>query len=76
MLRVGGYCYTLLTRNQLNKSVPEVAGENFIVQLGVALYYLNFGIMFYISALTSKYFRETFIKRSKEIIHHFRRQYH
>ncbi|CAF2816787.1 unnamed protein product [Rotaria sp. Silwood2] len=66
LLRVGSYSYSLLTRNKLNKIDGEIAAENLTLQMGVAFYFFNFALSFYISTLTSKYFRETFRKRVTE----------
>jgi hypothetical protein len=47
----------------LNKTMEERAAESFALQLGVSLYYFSFAISFYVSTLTSKYFRDIFWKR-------------
>ena len=63
LLRVGSYSYTTLTSGNLNKSVDERAAESFAVRLGIALYYFSFAISFYVSTLTSKFFRDVFLER-------------
>jgi hypothetical protein len=51
--------------------MEERVAEGFALQLGVALYYFSFAISFYVSTLTSKYFRGILWKRITE----FRRRY-
>lgn len=61
-LRIGAYIYSALTMSKV-KTIEERVAEGFALQLGVSLYYLNFAISFYVSTLTSKYFRDILHKR-------------
>lgn len=55
----------LLTSGNTLKTIEERTIENFVFLLSVSLYYFSFGISFYTSTLTSKYFRDIFYKRLK-----------
>ena len=74
LLRIGSYVYSTLTSGNLNKTIEERVAEGFAVQLGVSLYYFSFAISFYVSTLTSKYFRDILWKRINDVYRHCRRQ--
>jgi hypothetical protein len=71
LLRMGSYIYSILTSGNLNKTIEERAAENFAIQLGVSLYYFSFGLSFYVSTLTSKYFRDILWKRIIRFYRHY-----
>jgi hypothetical protein len=72
-LRLGSYTYTIMTSGNLNKSINERLIETFVLRLGIALYYFSFAISFYVSTLTSKYFRDIFWKRIREFYRYCQR---
>ncbi|UJR27924.1 hypothetical protein I4U23_009184 [Adineta vaga] len=70
LLRIGSYLYSVFTSGNLNRTLEERVAEGFALQLGVSLYYLSFALAFYVSTLTSKYFREIFSKRISDFYRH------
>jgi len=70
LLRIGSYLYTTLTSGNLNKTMEERVAESFALQLGVSLYYFSYGLSFYVSTLTSKYFRDILWKRITKFHRH------
>jgi hypothetical protein len=62
---LGSYLYTTLTSSNLHKTADEQAAESSALQLGVSLYYLSFAVSFYLSTVTSKFFRSIFWGRMK-----------
>ncbi|CAF0955883.1 unnamed protein product [Adineta steineri] len=74
LIRIVSYAYTIFTSDNFNKTLTERAIENFIVQSSSSLYFFSFAISFYVSTLTSKYFRDIFKKRIAHLYGHCRRQ--
>lgn len=61
-----------MTSGNLNKTIEQRVAEGFALQLGVALYYLSFAIAFYVSTLTSKYFRDILWRRITGLYRRYR----
>ncbi|CAF3663460.1 unnamed protein product [Adineta steineri] len=73
-LRLGSYAYSIFTSGNLTKTLTARVIENFTVQFGVSIYFLSLGISFYVSTLTSKYFRDILKKRIVDLYNHYCRR--
>ena len=73
LLRMGAYTYSIMTSSHTGKTVLSLAAEMFAVRLGIALYYFSFALSFYVSTLTSRWFRDVFIKRMMDLYQWFSR---
>lgn len=71
-LRLVSYTYATITSGNPNKTALALLIETFFVRLGIALFYFSFAVSFYISTLSSKFFRKIFWQRLQSFCHRLR----
>lgn len=71
LLRFGSYGYNIVIDNIFSRSADERAPIYFVITVGTALYLFGFATPFYVSMMTSKFFRNAFYEKINLIKRHF-----
>lgn len=74
LLRFGSSTYRVIVFNIVAPTADQRAAEAFAETLGSSLYFFNYAISFYVSMLTSKFFRSTFYEQIRHYGRHLIRR--
>lgn len=63
LLRLGAYSYYIIIENRKDPTLDERALIGFSIALGGSSYFFSYATSFYVSILTSKFFRNAFCEK-------------